>query len=194
MKGNPSLLLRREISDDKLALIIDNAKKDDTDSLTKLCEYVYARIYSYIFYRVNHREDAEDLTSEVILKMVKALRRQKGNFHAWVYKIAANTVIDFYRKRAKRSAVSLSDFPGEIPDKSLPISEQVMTQEKLKDALNNITDEQKHVILLRFIEGYNNEETAKIMGKSVGAIKVMQFRALKALRKYFRRKGYEIKA
>jgi RNA polymerase sigma-70 factor (ECF subfamily) len=191
MKKYPSLLLRREISDDDIALIIDNAKKDDTDSLTKLCQYVYARIYSYIFYRVKHREDAEDLTSEVILKMVKALKGQKGNFHAWIYKIATNTIIDFYRRRTTHSEVSLSELPTEIPDKSAAFSEQVLTQEKLRKALKHITDEQKHVVLLRFIEGYNNEEISKIMGKSVGAIKVLQFRALKSMKKYFERKGYK---
>ncbi len=193
MKEYPSLLVKKEISNDELTKIIGGAKEDDANALEKLCEYVYPRIYSYIYYRVNHREDAEDLTSGVVLKVVKALKEQKGNFHAWIYRIAKNAIIDFYRRRAVRSEVSLSEIPGEVPDKSVPFSEQVFTQEKLRQGLHSLTEDQKQVILLRFIEGYSNDEVAKIMGKSVGAIKVLQFRALKSLREYFRKKGYEIK-
>jgi len=191
MKEKSSLLLRKEISDDELASIIEGAKSDDSASLERLCEYVYPRIYGYVYYRIHHPEDTEDLTSEVILKMIKALKNQRGNFHAWIYKIAANTIIDFYRKRAKRAEVSFTELPHEIPDKSPAFSEQVLTQERLRKALNNITEEQRQVIILKFIQGYNNEEVAKIMGKSIGAAKVLQFRALRSLRKYLERKGYK---
>jgi RNA polymerase sigma-70 factor (ECF subfamily) len=57
-----------------------------------------------------------------------------------------------------------------------------------------LTDEQRQVVLLKFIEGYNNEEISKIMKKSIGAVKLLQFRALKALRKFFKKQGYEYKA
>jgi RNA polymerase sigma-70 factor (ECF subfamily) len=191
MKENPSLLMRREISNHELKRIIEHAKKDNADALARLCQYVYSRIYTYIFYRVKHREDAEDLAGEVILKMVRALKKQKGNFHAWIYKIAGNAIIDFYRSRAIRSEVSLSELHKEIPDDSAAFSEQVLTQKILREALNKVTEEQKQVIILRFIQGYNNKEVAKIMGKSVGAVKVLQYRALKSLRKYFERKGYK---
>lgn len=193
MKNYPSLFMRKRIRDDELKKIIEDAKKDNDDALARLSEYGYARIYTYIYYRVNHREDAEDLTSEVVLKVIKALKNQKGNFNAWIYKIASNAVIDFYRRRGVRSEVSISEMPGEIPDKSVSFSKQILTQEKLRHGLDRLTEEQSRVIILKFIEGYSNSEIAKIMGKSVGAVKVLQFRALRALRKHFRNKGYEIK-
>lgn len=127
------------------------------------------------------------------MKIIKALKGQKGNFHAWIYKITRNAIIDFYRRRAVRSEVSLSDMPVEIPDKSVDFKKQVFTREKLRQGLGNLTEEQKQVILLKFIDGYSNDEASKIMGKSVGAIKVLQFRALRSMRKFFRNKGYEIK-
>ena len=108
-----------------------------------------------------------------------------------MYTIARNAVIDFYRKRAVRSEVSLDAMAGEIPDKAIPVSRQVLTQERLRMGLQALTDEQRQVVLHKFIEGYTNEEIAKIMGKSVGAVKLLQFRALKALRELFRKKGCE---
>jgi len=184
MKDYPSLLVKKDISKDELAKTIKDAKRGDSDTLAKLCEYVYAKIYSYIYYRVNHREDAEDLTSEVVLKVVKALKTQKGNFHAWIYKIATNAVIDFYR-RCSHSNVSLSERTYEIPDKSTNFVERVLTQDSLSKALSNLTEKQSQVVILKFIEGYRNEEIAKIIGKSIGAVKLLQFRALKSLREYF---------
>jgi RNA polymerase sigma-70 factor (ECF subfamily) len=68
-----------------------------------------------------------------------------------------------------------------------------MTKEKLRKGLEQLTDEQRQVIILKFIEGYANREIAEIVGKSVGAVKVLQFRALRALRAYFLRRGYEAK-
>ena len=191
MTRAPSLIVKEEISDNELAELIRLAKANDADALERLCTYAYARLYPYIYYRVSHTEDAEDLIGEVILRMVKSLKGQKGSFRAWMYTIARNAVIDFYRKRAVRSEISLDEIAGEIPDKAIPVSKQVLTQERLRMGLQVLTDEQRQVVLLKFIEGYTNEEIAKIMGKSVGAVKLLQFRALKALRELFRTKGYE---
>ena len=193
MKQNPSLLVKREINHEELARVIKDAKHDDAEALERLAEYVYPRIYSYIYYRVHHIEDTEDLASEVIVKMIKALKRQHGHFHAWIYKIAANALIDFYRKRAVRSEISLSEMTREIPDTSVNFSKQILLRENLKPALAALTEEQRQVIILKFIQEYGNEEIATIMGKSIGAVKLLQFRALKSLRKYFERKGYETK-
>ncbi len=193
MKESASLLVRKDISDAELAQILGGAKKDDTEAMEKLSRYAYARVYHYMYYRVSNREDVEDLTSEVVLKMVRSLKRQRGNFHAWIYRIARNSLIDFYRRRAVRSEMSLSEMHNELPDKSPPLNGQVLTSQKLRQGMETLTEEQRQVILLKFIEGHTNGEIARIMGKSIGAIKVLQYRAVKSLRKYFRKKGYEIR-
>ncbi len=193
MKEYPSLLLRRDLDKDKLRRIVDGAKKGDKDALSELCAYVYSRIYSYTFYRVSRAEDAEDLTSEIVLKVIKALGKQRGNFHAWMYKIAKNALIDFYRKRAVRRETSLADMPHEVADKSVDFARQVLTRERLRKGMQNLTEDQRQVIVLKFIEGYSNGEVAEHMGKSVGAVKVLQFRALRALRNFFSKRGYESK-
>lgn len=193
MKKYPSLLLRRDLDKDKLRRIVDGAKKGDKDALSELCAYVYSRIYSYTFYRVSRAEDAEDLTSEIVLKVIKALGKQRGNFHAWMYKIAKHALIDFYRKRAVRRETSLADMPHEVADKSVDFARQVLTRERLRKGMQRLTEDQRQVIVLKFIEGYSNGEVAVQMGKSVGAVKVLQFRALRALRNFFSKRGYESK-
>jgi RNA polymerase sigma-70 factor (ECF subfamily) len=193
MTDNSSLFLRRKICPDELDELIDQAKRDEGDAISRLCKYAYAHVYAFLYYRVARPEDAEDLTSEVVLKIIKALKKQRGNFHAWMYRIARNRLIDFYRQRAVRAEVSMNDVAPKDLSKGDEFSKQIMTKEKLRKGLEQLTDEQRQVIILKFIEGYANREIAEIVGKSVGAVKVLQFRALRALRAYFLRRGYEAK-
>lgn len=182
--------MKKDIGREELAAILRQAKAGEKDALAELCTYVYGHIYTFLYYRVSRPEDAEDLTSEVVLRVVKALKRQRGNFHAWIYRIARNRLIDFYRKRGVRSEVSIGDVPERELTRSEDFSKQVMIKEKLRKGLQHLTDEQRQVVILKFIEGYTNGEVAEIVGKSVGAVKVLQYRALRALREYFTRRGY----
>jgi RNA polymerase sigma-70 factor (ECF subfamily) len=188
-----SIQSSRPFSAEEISVLVEQAKKGDEVSLRQLCEYVYAKIYSYMVYRVHRPEDAEDLTSEVVLRVAKALSKQRGHFHAWIYRIAKYALIDFYRKRAVRKELSLAEMPVEIADERVDFARQALTRERLNQAMQQLTEEQQQVIQLRFIEGYENAEVAGIMAKSVGAVKLLQFRALRSMRNYFRKKGYEIK-
>jgi RNA polymerase sigma-70 factor (ECF subfamily) len=190
MKANSSFI-SNEVNLDELARLVEDAKNSHDDALSKLSKYVYGKIFGYTYYRVKQREDAEDLTSEVLLKIVRSLKSQKGNFLAWIYRIANNSIIDFYRKRARRPSISLEEIQYDIP--APEPSKPVFTENRMKEVLSHLTQEQADVLTLRFIQDYNNEEVAKIMGKTVGAIKVLQFRALKILRDYFRKEGYVTK-
>jgi RNA polymerase sigma-70 factor (ECF subfamily) len=192
MPEKPSLLSNEDIKNDELIKVVANAKKGDDQALEILCRFVYRRIYSYIYYRVRHREDAEDLTSEVIVKMVKALGKQNGHFMAWIYKIAANTIIDHQRRQTSRRETSLEELKIDLPDNKGSMPKNILTVDKLKLGISGLTPEQAEVISLRFFQENNIEETAKILGKSTGAVKVMQFRAIKALRDFFKRKGYAL--
>ena len=182
--------MKRDIGRDELGAVIRRAKRGEEAALAELCTYVYGHIYTFLYYRVSRPEDAEDLTSDVVLKIIRALKGQRGNFHAWIYRIARNRLIDYYRKRGVRSEVSIGDVPEKELAKSEDFSKQIMTKEKLRKGLQHLTDEQRQVIILKFIEGYANGEVAEIVGKSVGAVKVLQYRALRALREYFSRRGY----
>ena len=190
MKANSSFI-NSEVTADELARLVEDAKRHQNNAINRLSKFIYSKIFGYAYYRVKQREDAEDLTSEVLLKIFRSLKTQKGNFLAWIYRIANNSVIDFYRKRARRRETSLQDLDYEIP--APEAQKTILTENQMKKALAHLTPEQANVVTLRFIQEYNNEEVAKIMGKTVGAIKVLQFRALKTLRDYFRKEGYAAK-
>ena len=83
--------------------------------------------------------------------------------------------------------------PVEVADEKSGLAYDILRREKIKEALTRLTKEQAEVINLKFIQEHDNEEVAIIMGKSVGAVKLLQFRALKSLKEYFRKKGYETK-
>ncbi|MGB9722152.1 MAG: RNA polymerase sigma factor [bacterium] len=170
---------------------LEKAKNGDEKALNELCKELYKRIFRYLYYRVRSEADCEDLTSEVMIKMVKGLDQQKGNFLAWVYQIASNALIDYYRRNKSKLEMSYEALPQELSVDESP--KEILRADKLKEAIANLTKEQAEVITLKFIQEYDNSEIARIMGKSVGAIKVLQYRALKSLRDYFRKKGYEIK-
>lgn len=194
MDGYSSLLKRNAISESELYESIKLAKRGDKNHKEKLFGYIYPKIYRFVYYRTNNKTEAEDLTGDVILKIAKALPKQRGNFNSWIYMIARNTVIDFYRKRSVRKGkISVEDMPGELPNGRKDFTEQILNEEDLKKVMKFLPERQKEVIVLKFIEGYKNREIAKIIGTSEGAVKLLQFRALKKLREYFEDIKYEKK-
>lgn len=186
-----SLYTAGEINDNEFNKLLVEAKNGNAEAFDKMCRSIYVKVYHYLYYRVRNKDDAEDLTSEVMIKMAKAFKNQHGNFIAWVYRIAKNTLIDYYRKGKTKEEISYENLSQEIPAEER--AKEVLRIGKLKEAIEYLTKEQADVITLKFFQEYDNAEIARIMGKSVGAIKVLQYRALKSLRDYFRKKGYEIK-
>jgi RNA polymerase sigma-70 factor (ECF subfamily) len=166
----------------EIVSLVAAARKRDYEALSKLSTYYYPKIYRHILYKVSNREDAEDLTSEVFVRMVKSLPKQKGSFNAWLYRIANNLAIDYYRKRARRKEVSLAEeFEEHIPGQ-LDEAEKILEREDLNKAISTLPDDQRQTILLKFMEGYGNKEIANILEKTVGAVKALQFRALNNLK------------
>jgi RNA polymerase sigma-70 factor (ECF subfamily) len=192
MGSNSSLLKNEDINEKEIPEILRRAKKGKGNSREKLFEYIYPKIYRFIYYRTNNKTDAEDLAGDVILKIAKALPRQKGNFNSWIYKIARNTVIDFYRKQSvRKSKVSIDEVLEGLPNGRKDFTKRILDGESLKKAMKLLTNNQKEVIFLKFIEGYKNKEVAEIVGVSEGAVKLLQFRALKAMREFLNGEDYE---
>jgi RNA polymerase sigma-70 factor, ECF subfamily len=194
MDSYSSLLKNNEINQRDIPEIVSRAKKGDKNSKEKLFGYIYPKLYRFIYYRTNNKAEAQDLTGDVILKIAKALPRQRGNFNSWIYSVARNTVIDFYRKESvRKSKISIEDMPGELKDGSKDFTETILNEEALKKAMEFLSERQKEVIILKFREGYKNREVAEIIGTSEGAVKLLQFRALKKMREYFEEVRYEKK-
>jgi RNA polymerase sigma-70 factor (ECF subfamily) len=162
--------------------VVEAARHGDVDALATICERLYPRIYRYLSYKVDDSRDAEDLAGDVFVRMLEAIRSQKGNLEAWLFRIARNVLTDHYRKRAVRSdTVGLPEEIGGGDDTSAA-AERKLDEDRLKQGLKALTEEQKEVVILRFVMGYEHNELAEIMGRSAGAIRALQFRALSALR------------
>ena len=160
------------------------ASERDQAAFAELYNAYVDKIYKYIYYKVGNAPDAEDLCEQVFLKAWEAIGRYTWcgyPFSSWLYKLAHNVVVDHYRTRREAvpldTAFATSDEPVD-PDTTL---QQMVEAAELRDAINQLTVEQRQVIALKFIEGYENTEIAQMMNKKEGAIRALQYRALRSL-------------
>lgn len=169
------------------AQLLSDAFDYDARALSMIYDRYEVRIYTYIYRRIGDQALAEDLTGQVFLKMLEAIRNRKAwhsSFSGWLYRIAHNIVIDHYRQRTNQQHVSLDDEPtlpalDETPDQAVELKLDV---ERLRAAIARLTEEQAEVVSLRFLEGYSISEVAEMMNKTEGAIKALQYRAVANLR------------
>jgi len=168
----------------KLQEILLHAKSGKDEALAELYNHYFERIYRFIFYRVGHKEVAEDLTEEVFLKSFRNLKNleQTGAFEGWLYQIARNQVIDYYR--SKKTLVPLEEVENtlEYETNIIDVVNLKTEQKILVKVLKDLTPEQQMVIKLKFIEDLDNETIAHIMNKNEGAIRVIQHRAIAKLK------------
>ena len=175
------------------ALLASAAAFDET-ALGELYDRYESRIYSYIFRRTGDATLAEDLTAQVFLKMLEAIRSSKAwhsSFSGWLYRIAHNAVIDYYRQRDRQQLVQLEDAVSVVAIDHNPvvIAETNMDANRLRAAIARLTEEQADVIGLRFLEGYSISEVAIMMDKTEGSIKALQYRAVATLRQLLQHEG-----
>ena len=169
--------------DIEIKRLVKQAIDGDVETFGELYSIYLDRIYRYVFYQVHNKVTAEDLTEEIFMKAWRGIGkyRWKGQpFSAWLYRIAHNHVIDYFRTSRQHQPLD-----GEIPavgDQPQQELETKQIQQSLLRAISSLPQQQKQVITLKFIEDLDNRTIEHIMGKSQGAIRVMQMRALAALR------------
>ena len=158
--------------------------KNDPDNFEGLYEKYVRKIFNFIYYKTHHKETAEDLTSETFMKALKnfsAFKKEKGSFSSWIYSIARNTVIDFYR--TKKSHLNIEDIWDLTEDGD--ILQDLDTKMKLKEArkyLKNFSAEHREIVLLRVWEGMSYKEIAQITGKDEVNCRVIFSRTISSLR------------
>lgn len=167
-------------------VLLSAARKLDQDALAAIHDRFYPQIYRYIRYRLDDDQLSEDLASDVFLRLVDALRRHQGpdtNLAGWLFSTASHLVTDHIRLKYRRPQTALED--QELPYMTTPedAAEHSLLSRDLLAALAALKPHEQHVLTLRFGEERPLEEVAQIMEKSVGAVKVLQFRAIAALRK-----------
>lgn len=167
-----------------LETLVERARRGDTEAVAALYRLHAPAIFRYIAYRVPTEEDAEDLTAEVFVRMVEGLPSYRSAgvpFEAWLYRIAAARVADFYRRAGRHGQTELFE---SLPDEA-PLPEERLEERHeiaaLKRALERLPEEQQTILLLRFVERKSHREVAAILGKSENAIKTLQYRALNRL-------------
>jgi RNA polymerase sigma-70 factor (ECF subfamily) len=172
-------------SDDAL---IRRAQALDSGALAELYDRHFDGIYRYLFARVRHHADAEDLTEQVFLKMVDSIQRYRPRgvaFSSWLYRIAHNLLVDRYR-RAGREPMELTDQVRDVRPHADPAALVQHSDERrrLVAAVERLTPEQQQVISLRFIDNLGVDEIARLMRRRAGAIHSMQHRALASLYRF----------
>lgn len=166
--------------------LVKNAQKYDENALHQLYERYYPKIYNYAFLQMGDVHAAEDLTSDVMLKMLESIHKYNFRglpFGAWVFRIARNRLIDLHRRRKRRGEVDLSETISGTLASPESMAERALERGQMQIALKHLTDEQRQVIVLKFIQGFDNRSVGRIMGRSEGAVKSLQHRALGSLRR-----------
>lgn len=167
------------------AWLVQRAVSGDAEAFASLYEVYADRVYRFIFFRVGESRLAEDLTSQTFLKAWESVGRYQIRglpFGAWLFRIARNKVIDNYR--VSKETVSLEAALSTQPDPHGWVDEKVeglLEVEHLRVALRRLTEDQRQVLTLKFIEGLSTKEISQILGKQEGAIRALQMRGLQAL-------------
>ena len=163
---------------------IKKAREGDFKSLEEICSSTWESVYRFIYFKVQNREEAEDLTQETYVKALSYMQKDNiriDNYIGLLKTISLNILRDKWRKSKRRG--TYVDFEAINPvDASIDDHTEISAQRELvKSALNRLSEEQRTIIELRIIYGYSAAETAKIMNKKAGTIRVIQYRALQAL-------------
>lgn len=168
-----------------LRLLVARAQEGDRASLEELYLLHFDRIYSYLHVTVRDRHDAEDLTTQTFLRMLESIGRfrwQSAPFSAWLFRIAHNLAIDHFRAGRRVQA------EDEVPEQEEEPSAEDRALHSIGRAgmlelIDRLSSEQRQVLTLKFLFGFGNAETAGILGKTEGAVKSLQHRALASLEK-----------
>jgi RNA polymerase sigma-70 factor (ECF subfamily) len=171
----------KDCRDDAKERLLVEAAQGDPAKFGDLYEIHFERVYAFIARRVRDRDTAEDLTSEVFHKALAGLRNYESRgapFGAWLIRIAANAVADQY-KRAAREAPGSGDPPEPAVN---PDPEAMEYRARLFRLVNQLASDQRQVVYQRFVEQSSIREIARQFGRSEGAVKQLQFRALQKLR------------
>jgi RNA polymerase sigma-70 factor (ECF subfamily) len=174
--------------------LISRAAQGDRAALAEIYEQHQPSIYTYIFYRVGDRALAEDLTADVFVRVAEKAHTfvdQGRPLLAWLYTIARNVVIDHFRHKGSTTLLPWEEgLAKDEADCSATAIEHCLTQADLATAMQRLTEAQRQVILLRFVEGRSRAEVAAILGKNQEVVKSLQHRALATLRRELERNGF----
>ena len=172
-----------------VSALVREAQQGGAAAFSALYEHYYDSIFRYVSFRTGNTTEAEDITAEVFVRMIESIHRFKWKgypFSSWLFRIAHNLVVDFYRKKGRRRIVSLENAPPIMEEGVVDADARMdleLTMRDVRKAMEDLTDLQREAITLRFAAGLSVAETAKAMGKKDNAVKALQHAGLKKLRR-----------
>jgi RNA polymerase sigma-70 factor (ECF subfamily) len=172
---------------DDLRRLVELAQGGDREALEALYLLHFDRIYSYLHMSVGNRHDAEDLTTQTFLKMLEAIggfRWRSAPFSAWLFRIAHNLAIDHFRAtRRWQPEAEVPEPANGVESSAEDAALQSIGRRSMLELIDNLSLEQQQVLILKFVFTFSNGEAGTILGKSEGAVKSLQHRALASLQK-----------
>jgi len=159
----------------------------DENALTRVYDQYAPAIYRYAYRLTGHTQTAQEIVSDTFYRLLLALKNGGGpeqHLSAWLYRVAHNLIVDFYRRQPEQDQVTLDEAlhvaVSDMHEERILRREEV---ERVRHALWLLTPLQQQIIALRFLEGLTNEQVAQCVERTVGAVKALQHRALDSLRR-----------
>jgi RNA polymerase sigma-70 factor (ECF subfamily) len=172
--------------------LVDRAQQGDRSALEDLYLIHFDRIYGYLHVSVGNRHDAEDLTTQTFLKMIESIgkfRWRSAPFSAWLFRIAHNLAMDHFRAaRRWQPEEEVPEPPADEATSAEAGALEAIGQRSMLELIEDLSLDQQQVLTLKFVFNFSNGETATILGKTEGAVKSLQHRALVSLQKQITRR------
>ncbi|MDP9821659.1 RNA polymerase sigma-70 factor (ECF subfamily) [Nocardioides massiliensis] len=177
-----------EAQGQRLIALVELARGGDAEAFGLLYDHYHPSVYRFLYYRVGSVALAEDLTSETFFRALRSMstfRWQGKDFGAWLMTIARNLTADHYkagRTRLEQATEDMGDLDTSTEGPEGAVL-QTLTNEALLEALGKLPKEQQECLIMRFLQGMSIAETAKVLGRTDGAIKQLQLRGVRNLAK-----------
>jgi RNA polymerase sigma-70 factor, ECF subfamily len=170
-----------------LRRLVELAQQGDREALESLYLLHFDRIYSYLHMSVGNRHDAEDLTTQTFLKMLEAIGRfrwRSAPFSAWLFRIAHNLAMDHFRSTKRwQPEEEVPEPAGSEQSSAEDEALQAIGRRSMLELIEDLSHDQQQVLTLKFVFNFSNGDAATILGKTEGAVKSLQHRALASLQK-----------
>lgn len=176
------------VNTDEVDRLVSRSQLEDKEAFGELYDIFLDSIYRFVFFKVSSVQLAEDITADIFLKALNKIntynKKKDSSFSAWIFKIARNTVIDYYRTKK-----DLHEIPEDLKDESALSDssrkvEQDLDRKRLLEALKKLPDNQAQAIALKYLSDMSNADIAVILDKTEGAIRIMQSRGIQALKNF----------
>ena len=164
---------------------VTDARNGDKEAFGKLYDTFLDAVYRFVYFRVSSREDAEDITESTFVSVFEHIGEYKEHgipFEAWLFRIARNKLIDYYRKRKSGIPLETIAEMQDVHDGPEKQTEQALTKEIIMKSIRELPDSYQEIIILKYIEERENEEISILLDKPPAHIRVLQSRALQKLR------------